>query len=179
MQAVGTELRKRGAPNMLVGGMATSAHSGPQTTEDVDLVVFVSPQQAHLLVASVESAGLAVERRAEAIRRLRLLKPVKVGTSGRYHVDLRIASWGIDIDAMRRATQSVAGGVTLVPREELVAYKLARYTDRDRDHIKAVIGARPGFDWERAARATAKLADELGRPVMLDRLHAMAARFGR
>lgn len=168
------ELRRCGFPSLLTGGVALGILTKPRATSDVDIIVAANPDAAGDVVEAVEAAGFSVERRSVVIRRLKDLKPVKVGSKGRLHLDVRLAVAGLDADLFQRALTMHVGDVLLsvIPPEGLVAYKLARFDDQDRVDIKALM-ALPDFDRERLVSYAHILGAD--KPVVLERAREVLA----
>jgi hypothetical protein len=124
---IATELRARGVPFALVGGIAISAVAEVRFTRDVDVALSVPSDAAlELLVRELALAGYAAiavmeqdERKRIAIARLRSPSGVVV--------DLLAASSGIEAEIVAAAKPiafEVAGELPVARAEELLAMKV-------------------------------------------------------
>ncbi len=169
-----TRLKRRFA---LVGGMAVSIRGEVRFTRDIDLAVEVaSDADAERLVSDFAAGGYEIATLVEHDERGRLAT-VRLRTRARLHVDLLVASSGIEAEIARAATPVAIGDAGELPvavAEDLLATKILSMSDRrPQDRLDAVclLATNPGLDLE-ATRARLRLITQRG----FNRGHDLEAR---
>lgn len=158
---------------VVIGGIAASVWGRPRMTLDLDVVTEVSPEKVPTLLENLQERGFNVSATAQA-RLLRML-PVKM-KRGRLSVDLRIASYSLDQQALARAVAVRVFDTSLLmaSREDIIAYKVARFEDLDRADIKAIIlRGKKKLDREYIMEACRRLAQETGDEKILANLETV------
>jgi hypothetical protein len=163
IRAVVQALRSSNIRYVVIGGIAASIWGRPRMTLDADIVITITPERLAEFLQVLVGSGFQVAARAE--RRLLEGLPVKVRYGKRLSVDLRIASYSLDQQALARAVPVRLFGVQLrvASREDTVVYKLARFDDMDRADIKAIVMRwRNKLDSQYIAKTCRQLVEETG-----------------
>ena len=161
----------------LVGGLAVSIRSEVRFTRDIDLAVGVSSDaDAERLAADLAAGGYEIATVVEHEDRKRLAI-VRLRTRARLHVDLLLASSGIEPEIANAATTvdlGEAGELPVAIAEDLLATKILSMSERrPQDHIDAtnLLATNPTLDVD-ATRARLRLIKERG----FDRGHDLESR---
>ncbi len=128
---------------VIIGGIASSIRGKPRMTMDADVVVLVSLQKVDILIRSMKECGFSVTKTSEQkiVARMKRGLPVKLRYAKRYSVDLRLASYSIDKQAIRNAKLFDLFDVKLpiAGIEDLIVYKVVRFDEVDWADIKAML----------------------------------------
>ncbi len=153
----------------VIGGIAVFAWGQPRTTLDVDFVIALSPANLELIVADFADCGFSVPK--DAVKRLRQGLAVKL-KMGPYSADLRASSFTIDRQGIQRAKPIEVAGtrIRVASKEDLIVYKLAHFDYKDRADIESIVRRQRRIDLEYITASVKKLAEEAGRPRILDNL---------
>lgn len=164
-------------PHFYIGAIASNYHGHPRPTKDADLVIFIDPQAANDVVDSIEDAGILVQdRRKEVIEKLEEGSPAKFAWDKEYSFDLRVASYFIDEEALERsflAKTREGFSVILPPPEEIIVYKLARFTKKDKADIEGMLAKQGFLEWDHIDSLAESLAEEMGNYKILENLDLM------
>jgi predicted nucleotidyltransferase len=155
---------------VVIGGLAVSVRGTPRATRDIDIVLLVSQEDTDSLLERIVAAGGEIPNPHRLVEKLKVGSPAKVMWKGGYSYDLRLAAYSIDLDAIKWATKvEIVPGVYMkvCPPEQLVVYKLARFSHRDRSDIEEVVKANPRLDWKLVEDTAKILAKEAKRPEIL------------
>jgi predicted nucleotidyltransferase len=146
------QLRRRGQPFALVGGLGVSIRGEVRFTRDVDVAIAVSSDEdVEKLVRDLAPDGYVVLALVEHDTRGRLAT-VRLRSPAGVVVDLLAASSGIEREVVERAEGIAIEGVGTVPvarAEELLALKILSMTDkRPQDRIDAtnLLAVNAGID---------------------------------
>ncbi len=129
-----TLMRRAGHAHAVIGGAAIVARARPRLTEDVDLLVAMTPQDVDELIELATDAGYGFDERDREIAAEGLL---------------RLTSSGVDLDLIRadsaflehvieRATPLVDGGIPFATLEDLILLKLEAERPIDIDDVLAI-----------------------------------------
>ena len=128
VSAILDELR---IPYMLIGGLAVAQWEEPRATLDIDIAIWVEPDQLELTVREL-CLRLAPKPKEPAafVRETRVLPAV---TSQGIPVDLIFAMWPMEREAIQNAVERTIAGKTfrVVPLEYLLFLKFT--SDRGKD----------------------------------------------
>jgi hypothetical protein len=169
IKAISSIFGKHQVRYAIVGGIAILAWGIPRTTFNVDVVVALFPAQIEGIITDFAKYGFTVPK--DAARRLGRGLAVKLGY-GVFSVDLRISSFTIDEQAIRRARRIKVSGQTIpiASREDLIIYKLASFGYQDRADIEGILHRHRRIDFDYVAESAKQLAIESQRPWILDNL---------
>jgi len=126
-------------PYLIIGGLAVAVIGEPRMTGDVDVIGYLSVEQATALIDAAVAAGFEVapdeRERLHATGTLRFSK-------GRFQLDIILASLPFEDDARARARKRRLFGrlVPLPTPEDLILFKVL--AGRDKDLVDAVGVAR-------------------------------------
>lgn len=174
--AIAEALESSGVPHVVIGGIAASVWGRPRMTLDVDIVIVISPDDAPGFLAGLQRRGFQVTARTPG--RLSKMLPAKVRYGKRFSVDLRIASYSLDNQALGRATpvKVLGARLAIASKEDTIVYKAARFNDLDRADIKAIILRwRNKLDRQYILTSCQRLVEETGDPQIarnLDELNS-------
>ncbi|MEK7848528.1 MAG: nucleotidyltransferase [Chloroflexota bacterium] len=163
IRAIAHALHSTKTQYVVIGGIAASIWGRPRMTLDVDIVVVLLPEELSHFLESLAQSGFQVS--PSAMRKLLRALPTKVRYGKRLSVDLRMASYTLDRQALERATPVRVLGTSLriASKEDIIAYKVARFEDLDRADIKSIIlRHRKKIDATYLVTACRQLAQETG-----------------
>lgn len=121
----------------------------PRTTADVDVVAYLSEEEAEKLILSAQSAGFDVQTALE-LERLHSTGTLRF-KQGPFQLDIILASLPFEQKALSRSTQREMFGrrVSLPTPEDLILFKVL--AGRDKDMLDAVGIAKrhaASLDWD-------------------------------
>ena len=136
-------LRSLSIEYVVIGGVATSMQGKPRMTMDTDVVLILEKDRIEPLIQQMKEGGFSVtvNSKPKIISRLRGGLPIKLRHKKNFSVDLRIASYTLDKNAIRRARKYLLFDVKLpiASVEDLIVYKLARFDSVDQSDIESLI----------------------------------------
>lgn len=145
-------LRRLGKRFALVGGLAVSIRGEVRFTRDVDLAVAVaSDGEAEALAADLAAAGYTIAAVIEHEARGRL-SIVRLRSRARIHVDLLVASSGIEreiVEAASAVALPEVGEIPIARAEDLLATKILSMSaqrPQDRMDARGLLLANPALD---------------------------------
>lgn len=159
-----------GFPYVIIGGLATALWGAPRTTADVDVVLLISEEKAEDLLHALEEAGFTIG--PDALSKLKGGRPVKLVFTRRFSVDLRMASFRLDREAIRRAREVSLFGVPLrfAAPEDLIVYKLARWDAVDQSDVRSILESqRDQIDMSYLEEMIRSLIEEAEIPALRER----------
>lgn len=165
LQRVISVLEKAEVPYMLTGSLAAAYYAVPRATQDIDLVVEVSPQKLAHLTDLISSAGFFVSVAAATEAFVQEGQFNAIDPESGWKVDFIIRkSRPFSRSEFERRIRTAALGIdlTMVTKEDLVVAKLewARKGESElqiRD-VRAILGsAGPEFDWDYVDRWVSQL----------------------
>jgi len=174
-------LRKSKIDYAVVGGLAVSARGQPRLTRDMDLIVSIRPKEVAAMLDAIEAAGLKIPRRNSVEGKLKAGRPAKIVWDKKFSFDLRLATYRIDTEALRRAeaVQVYGNDLVVIQSEELIVYKLVRFSPVDHADIVGIAGRQSGaLDWKWIEKLAEDLADESGIAAILSNLSAVRDELG-
>ncbi len=134
------KLNEAGIQSMIYGGIAVIAWGRPRFTQDVDLKVFLSRDEADRLVSC-----MIPEFRPDAEDPKTKLQQVGFAffwDPSNIRIDLVLAETGFDLQAMSRSRPiEMLPGITLTlcSAEDLLVYKMISDRPRDNDDVPGII----------------------------------------
>ncbi len=139
IRAVVQSLRTSKIKYVVIGGIAASIWGQPRMTLDADIVIVIPSEKLSDLTESLSNSGFQVT--PNTTKKLLNMLPAKIRYSKRLSVDLRIASYSLDKQALERAIPVSLFGIKLpiASAEDIIVYKAARFSDLDKADIKAII----------------------------------------
>ncbi len=160
---------------VIIGGIAASILGKPRTTIDADVVIIITEEKIKDFIEALRLCGFKISKSSmgKIIHRLKRLLPVKIRFKHNFSVDLRLAGYSIDEEAIKRALSvRIFGMKMLIARpEDIIVYKIARFEDIDKADIKAIIsrfGKKLDLDYIR--NSARKLAEETNDNSIIDNL---------
>ncbi len=127
LQRIVAILDEASIPYMLTGSLAAAFYATPRATQDIDLVLEISPEQVGMLTAQLQSAGLYVSSDAaqEAIRLEGQFNAIDPDTGWKVDFIVRKSRAFSIKEFGRRQSQNVLGmDLFLVSPEDLIIAKL-------------------------------------------------------
>jgi hypothetical protein len=152
------------AQYVIIGGVAASIQGEPRTTRDVDVVVLVKSRGLSVLLRALADAGFRVVP-TRTYARLMTGSACKLSYSGKFSVDLRVASFRLDYSAVETRQEVTIFGerIYICAPEELIVYKLARFSPLDVQDMRAILRTHKGnLNRERITELAKALSDEAG-----------------
>lgn len=121
---------------VIVGGIPASVWGKPRTSLDLDIVLVIPQEQLGRLLNELLNHGFRV--RPTALQKLSQFKAVKFPYSALFSVDIRMARFAIDSQAISRAKEIKLFGTDtkIASKEDTIVYKLVRFSTRTRQTLK-------------------------------------------
>jgi len=136
-------LQEQKVPYVVIGGIAASILGRPRMTMDSDIVIILNDALIAGFIKKMKKKGFSVSTGSESkiVSRLQRKLPVKLRYKKHYSVDIRIASYSLDAQAINRAKKISLFSVKLpiVTPEDLIVYKVARFELIDQMDIQAIL----------------------------------------
>lgn len=167
-----TALRVLKLPHVVLGGTGVVVWGRPYTTQDIDALVAMEPSAYFQVLTAFSAAGFILHPKKTAKDAIRVWedgKFVRLYHRTGLHVDLAPAEYDVDRFAIQRAKLKDVFGTKLrvAAPEDVVAFKLPRFDDRDKYGIKTILVAlRGAFDTVLLTRRAEALAKIHGRYVL-------------
>ncbi len=165
-------LESRGIPHALVGGLAASIRGRTRVTEDVDLVVVCSVDQAIELAASLDGKPFApLFPEFEQVVCQSFILPLRHRDTG-ITVDLAIGVSGLEQQVVSRATRVAMGDRQLMvaTAEDLLVMKILAGRPQDDEDVKGIVSAAgTAIDWDYCLQVAEQLEQAVGID-MVDRI---------
>lgn len=179
LRTVNDALIQRKVGYVVIGGVAVSVVAKPRATRDVDVVILLSEEKLEALLIELASSGFSFDP-ARTFLKLQQGKPAKIHWSKKFSVDLRLARYAIDFSALEHAVSLPVFEVSelrVAAPEDLIVYKLARFSGVDRSDIQSMLDAWENLDWGRIRQQAFQLAEEADLPEILERLKVVETEF--
>jgi hypothetical protein len=162
---------------VVIGGIAVGVFGKPRSTRDVDVVFAIPSERISNVLDELAGAGLVLNHRANVEAKLKAGRPAKILWDKKFSLDLRLATFSIDLDAIAHAASVTFQGrrLAVARPEELIVYKLARFSDQDRGDIRNLMQIQAGaLRWPRIKKLAGKLAEESGLTEIPGRLDTIS-----
>ncbi len=133
-------LEQAGIPSMVYGGIAVIAWGRPRFTQDVDLKVLATREEAARLIACMAPEYQPADQDPET--KLKQLGFVFFRDPSQIRIDLVLAETSFDLQAMERAhSVEMLPGISLhiCTPEDLLVYKLISTRPRDNDDVPGIL----------------------------------------
>lgn len=132
-------LDELGASYVIIGGLAAAILGVPRTTVDADVVLLLPSEETERLIRLSEGYGFRPE--PKALAKLTEGRLAKFAFSRGFSLDVRLASFTLDREAIRRArTFPLLGhSFRFSSPEDLIVYKLARWVPLDQDDARHLV----------------------------------------
>lgn len=140
-------LEKANIPSMVYGGIAVIAWGRPRFTQDVDLKVLLTREEAVRLIECMTPEFQPDDENPEA--KLRQRGFVFFRDPSQIRIDLVLAETGFDLEAMGRALPvEMLPGISLkiCSPEDLLVYKMISNRPRDNDDVPGIIRRQKNLD---------------------------------
>lgn len=169
IKAVSTIFSKNRVKYVIIGGIAVLAWGEPRTTFDVDIVIALFPARLEMVISDFIRYGFTI--RKDAVKRLRRGLATKL-KHGIYSVDLRLSSFTLDKQAVRRARYIKVAGVRIpiASKEDLIVYKVAGFNYQDKADIEGILHRQRRIDFDYITNSARQLVIETQKPAILDNL---------
>lgn len=134
-----TRLEQAGFRTAVIGGLAVAVWGRPRVTDDVDLKVSATREQASDLVALLSPEFQPAE---DALEHAGLIGVLFLDGPGGVRLDLLLADLGFDQQALDRAVDAeiLPGHIARIcTAEDLILYKLITTRPRDREDVESVV----------------------------------------
>ena len=172
-------VRKHDIPHVYIGGIAASILGRKRDTFDADVVIFIEPVGVPDLLDALEESGIALgDVRDKLGHQLEIGYPAKFLWDDQFSFDLRLGSVSLDFESLERSVPAdgpEGREVVIPPPEEMIVYKLARFSKKDKNDIVGIIQKQKGLDWNRIEALAVELAREAHLPKILENLDSLAA----
>jgi len=168
-------LTKLQIPYVVIGGIASSLLGKPRMTIDSDIVVLLEKEDSEKFIRTMREHGfkITVSSFPKIVARLNRNLPVKLRYTKRFSVDVRLASYSLDKQAILRAKKQLffTEKISIVHPEDLIVYKLVRFDELDQSDIKSVLlRQKKKLNIENIISSTQKLSEETGNEKILENL---------
>ncbi len=126
---------------VIIGGIPASIWGRPRMTVDVDIIILIEENKIDIFLNSLKKEKFKVYPLNKIRQKLKEGLPVKIAYTKHLSIDLRKASYGIDIKAIKRAKIKKLFSVPLkiCSPEDLIIYKLIRFEEIDIFDIKNIL----------------------------------------
>lgn len=167
-------LEESGATYAFGGAIALAAWSEPRATADVDVIVWVEPEELDRAIDLVRRAGVEVDR--DTARAGARTRGMFVGRVGATRVDVFVPSIPFYEEAARRRVRTrIGGALTWVHSAEVLAvFKMLFYRPKDLVDLERMLAVR-GPDLDRSFVRDA-LGEMLGDDERIAKWNEMCAR---
>lgn len=130
-------------PYFIYGGIAVPAWGAVLSTEDVDIVIRVSEEEAVRLMSALRKAGFHIPARTETL--LFVDTWFRASQGGR-DVDFALGATDFDLSALRRAVRVhvFERTIPIASAEDLILYKRVAYRKKDFAHIDDILVRQEG-----------------------------------
>jgi hypothetical protein len=156
-------------PYMLIGGLAVSLWGEPRATLDIDLSLWVEPDEFDSTVAALSIRLRPLPQDAAAFARETRVLPVV--SSQEVRADLVFAALPAELEAIRRAQPTQVGGktVNVAALEDLILMKLLSEREKDAEDARRLLQRFKGkLDRTYLEPRLSELAEALARPGILE-----------
>ncbi|GEM_PF-7133542 len=146
----------------LIGKVASSCWGMPAATANIDIVIVAKEKEMDELLQELKKEGFDFNYDKVKSKLLDKL-PAKLNYKEGYSIDLRVASYTIDLEALKRAVKLKIFNKEwkIAPPEEIIIYKLASAKPSDWEDIKGILKNEAlDLDWVRMEYLTKTLARE-------------------
>jgi len=155
-------LNKTGVDYFLIGRVASSCWGIPIATANIDIVIVTTKDKLDKLLEKFKEEGFTFEH-DKVKAKLSDKLPAKLSYEEGYSIDLRIVSYTIDCEALKRAVKLKIFDKEwkISSPEELIIYKLASAKPKDWEDIKGILKNESiKLDWKRMEWLAETLAKE-------------------
>jgi hypothetical protein len=146
LRALGAVLGALGARWYVFGAQAVLVWGRPRLTGDVDVTMFLDPEDPEAFVAAMAGAGfeLRVANVRDFVARTRVF-PFTHTVSG-LALDVVLGGAGLEEEFLRTARQVDVGGLTVpvIGPEELIVTKVLAGRAKDLDDVRGILSAQEG-----------------------------------
>jgi hypothetical protein len=156
-------------PHMLIGGLAVSLWGEPRSTLDIDLSLWVEPEEFDSTIAALSLRLHALPPDPMAFARDTRVLPVE--SSQGVRADLVFAALPPEREAIRRARPMQVGGkvVNVASVEDLILMKLVSEREKDTEDARRLLARFMGrIDTAYLEPRLSELAEALARPGILE-----------
>lgn len=146
----------------LIGRAASSCWGVPTATANIDIVIVATKAKIDSLLKEFKNEGFAFDY-DKVKTKLSQKLPAKLTYKEGYSIDLRIASYTIDYEAIKRVVKLKIFNKdwNISPPEELIIYKLLAGKPKDWDDIRGIMKNKAiKLDWKRMEYLAKTLANE-------------------
>jgi hypothetical protein len=176
LQEVTAALESLSIPYMLIGGLAVSLWGEPRATLDLDLTIWVEPQDLERTISQLCQRLRALP--ADPLAFVQQTRVLPVETSQEVRADLIFGALPYEKQAIVRAQpKQVAGKAVLVASvEDLLLMKLASERQKDFEDAQRLVRRYQGsLDLSYLEPRLKELAEALGRSDILEMLGKMSS----
>jgi hypothetical protein len=133
------QLERAGLAYAIGGAIAYGLYAPPRATNDVDLNVFVSPDELHAVFEALESAGAVVDRAAAATSARE--RGDFIARIEGMRVDVFVPSIPLSDSAAARVREGTLLGrpITVLSAEDLVLFKLLFFRTKDLSDVERLV----------------------------------------
>jgi hypothetical protein len=174
-------LERFGGRWYLFGAQAVIVWGRARLTADVDVTVFLAPDEPQTFVAAMEQAGFALRVRdvGGLVRTTHVLPFVHAETD--LPVDVVLGGPGLEEEFLRTAKRVEMHGimVPVIAPEELIVTKILAGRPKDLEDVRGILRAQGALDLGRVRALLQTLETVLDRRDLLPLLAAEVAEVGR
>ena len=167
-----TELRShldaRAIPHMLIGGLALAAWGLSRLTLDVDVTVWVQPDDLSSVIAELTKRFTPRTQDPEAF--VRKTRTLPLETASGVRIDVLFAGFPFEREMIDRAVDRLLNRriIRVATREDLVLTKLISPRPKDAQDIANILrDSRYELDWDYLMPLAEQLADAIQNPAIL------------
>lgn len=162
LSTISKELAVRNLRYALIGGLAASLRGRVRATDDVDLIILCSLDEALALVSSLRKSEFSsLVEDAEEIARTALLIPL-IHDPTNIQLDLAVGLSGFEREIVERADPMMLGEVEIfvATAEDLILLKLIADRPQDRQDVEGIVDVQADeIDWNYCMEIAQQLKD--------------------
>ncbi len=148
LEIIGTALRKRKIPYIIIGGQALLVYGEPRLTKDIDITLGLGPEQFAQIQALVKELGWKILTESpEAFVKQTMVLPCQEPESG-IRIDFIFSSSLYEQEAIQRAKKILIGKteVFFASLEDFIIHKIIAGRPRDLEDVRTVLVKNPNPD---------------------------------
>ena len=162
LASISNELGTRNVRYALIGGLAASLRGRVRATDDVDLIILCSLDEALALDSSLrQSEFSSLVEDVEEVAKSALLIPL-IHSPTNIQLDLAIGLSGFEREIVERADPMILGGIEVfvATAEDLILLKLIADRPQDRQDIRGIVEVQAEqIDWDYCIEIGKQLKD--------------------
>jgi len=164
---IGSTLKLRGIPYMVIGGHAAILYGEPRLTRDLDITLGVGPDRLGELLDIVRDVDLVPAQGAQELALRNYVLPCSDPATG-IDVDLILSVSAYEQEALGRARAIALGGVDVrfASPEDVLIHKIVAGRPRDIEDARAILAKSHSLDRSYLLRWLQEFEDTLSSPLV-------------